>query len=80
VECGVEFGSTTGRRRRCGWLDAVVLKDSAASTALTGLAITKLDVLTGRQPGKNLRGLRVNGGRKETIPPPFRSWRSAAGI
>ncbi|RLB22261.1 MAG: adenylosuccinate synthase [Deltaproteobacteria bacterium] len=46
-ERGAEFGSTTGRRRRCGWLDLVVVKDSARINGLTGLAITKLDVLTG---------------------------------
>ena len=46
-EKGAEFGSTTGRRRRCGWLDLVVLKDSVRINGLTGLAITKLDVLTG---------------------------------
>src|SRR5208337_3037544 len=52
VECGVEFGSTTGRRRRCGWLDAVVLRDAARLNGLTGLAITKLDVLTSVDPVK----------------------------
>ncbi|RLB16797.1 MAG: adenylosuccinate synthase [Deltaproteobacteria bacterium] len=46
-ERGKEFGSTTGRRRRCGWLDLVVLKDSARLNGLNSLAITKLDVLTG---------------------------------
>jgi adenylosuccinate synthase len=44
---GGEFGATTGRPRRCGWLDAIVLKDSARLNGLTHLAITKLDVLTG---------------------------------
>lgn len=44
---GGEFGATTGRPRRCGWLDAVVLKDSARLNGLSHLAITKLDVLTG---------------------------------
>jgi adenylosuccinate synthase len=52
VTCGVEFGSTTGRRRRCGWLDLVVVKDAARLNGLTGLAITKLDVLTGLNPLK----------------------------
>jgi len=42
---GVEFGATTGRKRRCGWLDSVLLKNSARLNGLTGLAITKLDVL-----------------------------------
>ena len=68
VECGVEFGSTTGRRRRCGWLDAVVLKDSARLNGLTGLAITKLDVLTGVNPVKICVAYDVDGVRQETIP------------
>ena len=69
VECGVEFGSTTGRRRRCGWLDAVVLKDSARLNGLTGLAVTKLDVLTSINPLKICVGYEVDGVRRETIPP-----------
>ena len=44
---GVEFGATTGRRRRCGWLDTVMVRNSARLNSLTGLAITKLDVLSG---------------------------------
>jgi adenylosuccinate synthase len=44
---GVEFGSTTGRPRRCGWLDMVVLRNAARLNGLTSLAITKLDVLSG---------------------------------
>jgi adenylosuccinate synthase len=46
-ERGAEFGSTTGRKRRCGWLDAIMLRDSARLNGLSGLALTKLDVLTG---------------------------------
>ncbi|HTY50317.1 MAG TPA: adenylosuccinate synthase [Steroidobacteraceae bacterium] len=42
---GHEFGSVTGRRRRCGWFDAVVLRRCVAQSSLTGLAVTKLDVL-----------------------------------
>jgi adenylosuccinate synthase len=42
---GAEFGATTGRKRRCGWLDSVILRNSARLNGLTGLAITKLDVL-----------------------------------
>jgi adenylosuccinate synthase len=68
VECGAEFGSTTGRRRRCGWLDTVVLKDSARLNGLTGLAITKLDVLTGVNPVKICVAYEVGGSRRETIP------------
>lgn len=68
VECGVEFGSTTGRRRRCGWLDTVVLKDAARLNGLTGLAITKLDVLTTVDPVKICVGYDVDGSRRETMP------------
>ncbi len=44
---GAEFGATTGRRRRCGWLDMVILENAVRLNGLTGLAITKLDVLGG---------------------------------
>jgi len=44
-EKGAEFGATTGRRRRCGWLDTVILKNSVRLNGLTSLAVTKLDVL-----------------------------------
>jgi len=44
---GAEFGATTGRRRRCGWLDLVLLRNSIRLNSLTGLVITKLDVLDG---------------------------------
>jgi len=44
---GAEFGATTGRKRRCGWLDVVILKNAVRLNGLTGVAITKLDVLGG---------------------------------
>ncbi len=44
---GAEFGATTGRRRRCGWLDTVILNNAVRLNGLTGLAVTKLDVLGG---------------------------------
>ena len=46
-EKGAEFGATTGRRRRCGWLDTVIVRNAARLNGLTGLCITKLDVLGG---------------------------------
>ncbi|MCF8053463.1 MAG: adenylosuccinate synthase [Desulfobacterales bacterium] len=46
-EKGAEFGATTGRRRRCGWLDTVLLENAARLNGLSSLAITKLDVLGG---------------------------------
>jgi adenylosuccinate synthase len=44
---GAEFGATTGRPRRCGWLDAVMLREAATLNGLTALAMNKLDVLSG---------------------------------
>jgi adenylosuccinate synthase len=49
-EAGGEFGTTTGRPRRCGWLDLVALRYAIRLNGLTGLAITKLDALTGIDP------------------------------
>jgi adenylosuccinate synthase len=46
-ERGAEFGATTGRRRRCGWLDAVALRQAVMLNGLNGLCVTKLDVLDG---------------------------------
>ncbi len=50
VEAGREYGTTTGRRRRCGWLDIVILRYAARINGLTELAVTKLDVLSGLDP------------------------------
>ena len=49
-EAGGEFGTTTGRPRRCGWLDVVALRYAIRLNGLTGIAITKLDALTGIDP------------------------------
>ncbi|MCK9229391.1 MAG: adenylosuccinate synthase [Syntrophales bacterium] len=46
-EKGKEFGATTGRKRRCGWLDMVMVRQSVRLSGITGIALTKLDVLTG---------------------------------
>ncbi|OGP50194.1 MAG: adenylosuccinate synthase [Deltaproteobacteria bacterium RBG_13_43_22] len=59
-EKGGEYGATTGRPRRCGWLDAVVLKDSARLNGLTHLAVTKLDVLSGQKKIKICTGYSYN--------------------
>jgi adenylosuccinate synthase len=50
LERGHEYGTTTGRKRRCGWLDLVALRYAARVNGLTGLVITKLDVLAGLNP------------------------------
>lgn len=58
-EKGHEYGTTTGRPRRCGWLDGVVLRHSARVSGLTGLAITRLDTLTGLEKLKIAREYRI---------------------
>ncbi|MGB9712437.1 MAG: adenylosuccinate synthase [Dissulfurimicrobium hydrothermale] len=65
---GVEFGATTGRRRRCGWLDGVVLQDAVRLNGLDYLAITKLDVLSGIDPIKICTSYEVNGHRRLAMP------------
>jgi adenylosuccinate synthase len=67
-EKGMEFGATTGRRRRCGWLDLVVVRDSARLNGLNSLAITKLDVLTGLETLRACVAYEVAGRRIETRP------------
>ncbi len=67
-EKGAEFGATTGRRRRCGWLDTVVLNNSARLNGLTGLAITKLDVLGGLEEIKICPAYLYKGERVEAFP------------
>jgi len=66
--CGVEFGATTGRKRRCGWLDMVVVRESVRLNGLTGMAITKLDVLTGVNPVKLCVAYELDGVRRDTVP------------
>jgi len=61
---GVEFGATTGRKRRCGWLDTVLIRNSSRLNGLTGLVITKLDVLGGLKSLKICTGYKYKG---ETI-------------
>ena len=65
---GAEFGATTGRRRRCGWLDTVILRNSVRLNGLTGLAITKLDVLDGLEYIKICTGYKYRGELIEHFP------------
>ncbi|MFL2547427.1 MAG: adenylosuccinate synthase [Candidatus Rariloculaceae bacterium] len=58
---GAEFGSTTGRPRRCGWFDAVSLRRAVFTNSLTGLCVTKLDVLDGLDEIKICVGYRLDG-------------------
>ena len=67
-ERGHEFGATTGRKRRCGWLDLVALKRSFNINSVSGLCITKLDVLDGLETIKLAVAYRYRG--EETCTPP----------
>ena len=60
-QVGREFGATTGRPRRCGWLDMVLVRHSIRLSGINGLAITKLDVLTGLDKLKICVGYRAGG-------------------
>ena len=67
-QAGNEFGSTTGRPRRCGWFDAVVLRYAVRVNGLTGVAITKLDVLDDFDTIKICTGYRYKGKLIDEIP------------
>ncbi len=67
-EKGVEFGATTGRKRRCGWLDTVIVRNAVRLNGLTGLAITKLDVLGGLEELKICNGYEYDGRRLDEFP------------
>ena len=67
-ESGDEFGATTGRPRRCGWFDAVLVRQAARLNGLTGVALTKLDVLTGMDPLRICTGYRADGQRFTRVP------------
>jgi adenylosuccinate synthase len=67
-EIGAEFGATTGRRRRCGWLDAVVLRKSAMINGITHLAVTKMDVLDSFEEIKVCTGYKMRGKTLEYFP------------
>jgi adenylosuccinate synthase len=60
-ERGHEFGTVTGRKRRCGWFDAVLVRQSCAISGVTGIALTKLDVLDGFDAVKICIGYRLGG-------------------
>jgi adenylosuccinate synthase len=65
---GEEFGATTGRPRRCGWFDAVVVRQAVRLNGLTSLAVTKLDVLTGFKKLRVCVAYELDGKRIEDVP------------
>lgn len=65
---GHEFGTTTGRKRRCGWFDAALLRQTCATSGMNGIALTKLDVLDGFETLKICVAYDLDGERLEYLP------------
>ncbi|MDE0967931.1 MAG: adenylosuccinate synthase [Octadecabacter sp.] len=65
---GHEFGTTTGRKRRCGWFDACLLRQTCATSGVSGIALTKLDVLDGFETLKICVGYDLDGERLDYLP------------
>jgi len=65
---GFEFGTVTGRKRRCGWLDAVLVRQAATIGGIDGLALTKLDVLDGMRELKICRAYKLDGKDIDHLP------------
>ena len=67
-ERGHEFGTVTGRRRRCGWFDAVLVRQAVAVSGVTGIALTKLDVLDQFETVKICTGYMLDGEKIDYLP------------
>ena len=67
-ERGHEFGTVTGRKRRCGWFDAVLVRQTCATSGVTGIALTKLDVLDGFKTLKICVAYELDGVRLDYLP------------
>lgn len=67
-ERGREFGTVTGRKRRCGWFDAVLVRQTCATSGVSGIALTKLDVLDGFETLKICVGYELDGERLDPLP------------
>lgn len=67
-QAGFEFGATTGRPRRCGWLDLVVVKHADMLNGLSDIVLTKLDVLTGKETLKICTGYEIDGKVYDYVP------------
>jgi adenylosuccinate synthase len=65
---GHEFGTVTGRKRRCGWFDAVLVRQTCATSGVSGIALTKLDVLDGFEVLKICVGYDLDGERLDYLP------------
>jgi adenylosuccinate synthase len=67
-ERGREFGTVTGRKRRCGWFDAVLVRQTVKVSGIQGIALTKLDVLDGLKELKVCIGYELDGERVDRLP------------
>ena len=67
-ERGYEFGTVTGRKRRCGWFDAVLVRQTCAISGVNGIALTKLDVLDGFDTLKICVGYQIDGQHYDYLP------------
>ena len=67
-ERGREFGTVTGRKRRCGWFDAVLVRQTCATSGVSGIALTKLDVLDGFKTLKICVGYDLDGVVLDYLP------------
>ncbi|MGB0439785.1 MAG: adenylosuccinate synthase, partial [Paracoccaceae bacterium] len=67
-ERGHEFGTTTGRKRRCGWFDACLVRQTCATSGVNGISLTKLDVLDGFETLKICVGYDLDGTRLDHLP------------
>ncbi|MCA3506373.1 MAG: adenylosuccinate synthase [Rhodobacter sp.] len=65
---GHEFGTVTGRKRRCGWFDAVLVRQTCATSGVSGIALTKLDVLDGFSTLRICTGYELDGERLDYLP------------
>ena len=67
-ERGHEFGTVTGRQRRCGWFDAALVRQTCQTGGVSGIALTKLDVLDGMEELKICTGYRLDGAEIDHLP------------
>ncbi len=79
-EKGKEFGTVTGRRRRCGWIDAVSLRYAARINGLTGIALTKLDTLGGFDPVRICMEYRADGRTMRDQPASLKEYSSCRPV
>ncbi len=77
---GAEFGATTGRPRRCGWLDLPVVKQAVRINGLTEVAITKIDVLSGLKEIPVCVAYEINGKQYDTVPASLKDYAAAKPV